>query len=139
MTFFYLTNNSMTYFAVTSGASTSPGLHSTVEHIKQIEMELEVILEVMHVPRTTIIAEGTNGLSQGIWVSLHYIPDRDLLLLVIFARSPSHHNWVIGQSTRLDSHPTRCGNTKVGNSSGDRKTSLTDSPFGHSHLRLHPS
>lgn len=101
MTFFYLTNNSMTYFAVTSGASTSPGLHSTVEHIKQIEMELEVILEVMHVPRTTIIAEGTNGLSQGIWVSLHYIPDRDLLLLVIFAPvpfSPQLGDWAVNQA-----------------------------------------
>jgi hypothetical protein len=38
------------------------------EKIKQLELELDLILEAVHVPSTTIITEGTDGLSRGIWV-----------------------------------------------------------------------
>jgi hypothetical protein len=37
-----------------------------VEEIKRLKIELNIILEVIHVPGTTIITEGTDGLSRGI-------------------------------------------------------------------------
>jgi hypothetical protein len=60
-----------------------------VEDIKLLEIELEIVLEVIHVPGTTIITEGTDGLSRGIWCTpLHQRPDRHLLLAEIFAPVP---------------------------------------------------
>jgi hypothetical protein len=70
VTFFYFTDNIVTYFAVTARSSTSPGLHSMVEAIKKLEIELGITLEVVHVPGTTIIKERTNGLSQNLVVCL---------------------------------------------------------------------
>jgi hypothetical protein len=37
-----------------------------VEKIKQLELELDLILEVVHFPGTTVITEGTDSLSRGI-------------------------------------------------------------------------
>jgi hypothetical protein len=89
VTFFYFTDNTTTYFAVTSGSSTAPSLHDMVEKIKQLELELDIVLEVVHVPGTTIITEGTDGLSRGIWISaLHDKPNRRELLAEIFAPVP---------------------------------------------------
>jgi hypothetical protein len=61
VTFFYFTDNMTTYYTVSSGSSTSPGIHSLVDDIKKLEIELEIVLEVIHVPGTTIITEGTDG------------------------------------------------------------------------------
>lgn len=66
----------MTYFTVMSGSSTSPGIHALVGAIKKLEIQLGCVLEVMHVPGTTIITEGTDGLRHNIWKSLlHERPD----------------------------------------------------------------
>jgi hypothetical protein len=66
VTFFYFTNSSTVYFAVSKGSSSSPGLHDMVEKIKKLEIELECHLKAIHVPGTTIITEKTDGLSRGI-------------------------------------------------------------------------
>jgi hypothetical protein len=89
VTFFYFTDNIVTYYIVTSGSSTSPALHEIVEEIKRLEIELDLILEVIHLPGTTIITEGTDGLSRGIWISqLHSTPSQDQVLTEIFSPVP---------------------------------------------------
>jgi hypothetical protein len=90
VTFFYFTDNMTTYYTVMSCSSTLPGIHSLVEAIKKLEIELELVLELIHVPGTTIITEGTDGLSRGIWSTpLHQRPERHLLVLAeIFAPVP---------------------------------------------------
>jgi hypothetical protein len=89
VTFFYFTGNIVTYFAVTAGSSRSPGLHSMVEEIKKLEIELGITLEAVHVPSTTIIEERTDGLSRGVWSSaLHQRHDRLAILTEIFAPVP---------------------------------------------------
>jgi hypothetical protein len=97
VTFFYFTDNIVTYFAVTAGSSRSPGLHSMVEEIKKLEIELGITLEVVHVPGTTIIEERTNGLSHGIWSSaLYQKHDRMAILTEIFA--PAVSAWAKNQA-----------------------------------------
>jgi hypothetical protein len=89
VTFFYFTDNIVTYDIVTSGSSKSPALHEMVEEIKRLEIELDLILEVIHVPGTTIITEGTDGLSRGIWISqLHSTPSQEQVLAEILAPVP---------------------------------------------------
>lgn len=75
-TLFYFTDNSPTYFIAASGSSTSPGLHRLIEQIRHLELILGCKLQVIHIPGKAIIAQGTDGLSRGVWISeLH--PDTD--------------------------------------------------------------
>jgi hypothetical protein len=55
--FFYSTNNIITYFAVTAGSSTSPGLHTVVKAMNNLEFKLEIIPEAVHIP-VTIVGSG---------------------------------------------------------------------------------
>ena len=60
-----------------------------VEQIKLLELELGIVLEVVHVPGTTIIAERTDGLSRGVWPSpLHQQLDRQVLITETLAPVP---------------------------------------------------
>jgi hypothetical protein len=68
-TFFYFTDNMVSYHIVQSGASKSPGLHKLVLQIKKLQLDLQCHLEAVHVPGTTMIAEGTDGLSCGVWMT----------------------------------------------------------------------
>ena len=68
-TVFYFTDNLVSYYVVFSGCSDSPGLHALVLEIKALEQELECHLEVVHLPGTLMIQQGTDGLSRGIWIS----------------------------------------------------------------------
>jgi hypothetical protein len=72
-----------------------------LKKIKQMEIELDIVLEVVHVPGTTLITEGTDGLSRGIWISaLHKKPDRRELLAEIFAPvpfTPDVGHWVMNE------------------------------------------
>jgi hypothetical protein len=108
-TFFYFTDSSTVYFAVTKGASSSPGLHDMVEKIKKLEIELGIHLEVIHVPGTTIITEKTDGLSRGIWVSaLNPRPDQNRLLGEIFSpipHSPTLCRWALNNEAGF--HPNQ--------------------------------
>jgi hypothetical protein len=65
----YFTDNDVTYNIVRRGSSTSVELHLKVQVIKTLELALGCCLEVIHVPGTSMIDQGTDGLSRGIWIS----------------------------------------------------------------------
>jgi hypothetical protein len=71
-TLFYFTDNMVSYYVIHNGSSTSPALHDLIRRIKILEVQLGCRLEAVHVPGKTMICQGTDGLSRGIWVS----PDR---------------------------------------------------------------
>ena len=88
-TFFYFTDNLVTYFITFSGTSTSPELHAMIQVIKELEIELDITLEVVHIPGTWMIIQGTDGLSRGIWMSnLQERPGQREILKGIFAPVP---------------------------------------------------
>jgi hypothetical protein len=89
-TFFYFTDNMVSYcHIVQSGASKSPGLHKLVLKIKKLQLDLQCHLEVVHVPGTTMIAEGTDGLSRGVWMThLQSRPNYRQLMSEIFQEVP---------------------------------------------------
>lgn len=68
-TILYLTDNLVTYHAVRKGTSASPNLRLLIQRLKQYEMEHHCRVEVIHVPGTTMIRQGTDGLSRGLWVT----------------------------------------------------------------------
>ena len=68
-TIFYMTDNSTTYFIAASGSSRSPKLQQMIEEIRALELELECHLQVIHIPGTVMIQQGTDGLSRGIWMN----------------------------------------------------------------------
>jgi hypothetical protein len=116
--FFFFTDNLVTYYIVSSGCSRSPELHRLIVEIKKLEQQLDIVLEVVHVPGTSLITQGTDGLSRGVWCSpLHDRPDQGAILESVFAplphssqltawaccearMSPQHHyhhvNWASG-------------------------------------------
>jgi hypothetical protein len=67
-TVFYFTDNVVTYYIGHSGASGHKSLHVLIMAIKELERKLQVQLEVVHVPGTVMIVQGTDGLSRGIWI-----------------------------------------------------------------------
>lgn len=89
-TVFYFTDNSGVYWIATTGSSKSPNLHSLIERIRELELELGCMLQVVHVPGLVLIQQGTDGLSRGIWMSrCHNLPaDEDLITRSIFAPLP---------------------------------------------------
>ena len=68
-TFFYFTDNLVTYYIVQRGSSSSVELHRLIRRIKNLEILLHCHLEVIHVPGSLMIHQGTDGLSRGLWVS----------------------------------------------------------------------
>jgi hypothetical protein len=88
-TFFYFTDNTTSYFAITKGASRIHSLHVIVTAIKELEAELGCRLEPIHVPGTTIIIQTTDGLSRGIWGSaLQNRLNQEMILSEIFSPIP---------------------------------------------------
>jgi hypothetical protein len=73
-TLFYFTDNLVIYYIVSGGSSTSPELQKRFCRLKYLELKLGIRLEVVHVPGTHMIAQGTDGLSHGI-----NFPDKGLL------------------------------------------------------------
>jgi hypothetical protein len=100
-TFFYFTDNIVSYYIVSSGASPSPLLHQLIVDIKTLELELDCQIEVVHVPGTSMIAQGTDGLSRGVWVTpLHDQVDQKTLIAEVFAPVPFSHtlgSWIVQQ------------------------------------------
>lgn len=91
-TLFYFTDNSGTYWISEKGSSRSPGLHRLIRQVKLLELELDVDLQVVHVPGLVMISQGTDGLSRGIWTSLlHETVDQQRLNAAIFA--PTAPDW----------------------------------------------
>jgi hypothetical protein len=68
-TMFYFTDNLVMYYVIQGGSSTSPELHRLVLCTKLLELELGCHLEVIHVPGTLMICQGTDGLSRGLWLA----------------------------------------------------------------------
>jgi hypothetical protein len=66
-------------------APQNPDLHKLVLRIKKLQLDLQCHLEVVHVPGTTMIAEGADGLSRGVWMThLQSCPNYRKLMSEIF-------------------------------------------------------
>jgi hypothetical protein len=106
-TVFYFTDNSVTYYAVSAGSSTSPHLQDLVRRIKLLELSLECLLEVVHVPGVVVIDQGTDDLSRGVWISpLHAHIDPQQVTMDVFAGVkgvPSLLPWI---RSRLELSPS---------------------------------
>jgi hypothetical protein len=63
---FYFTDNEFTYNISKKGPSKTLSLHLLVQQLKALELALGRRLEVIHVPGTTMITQGTDILSRGI-------------------------------------------------------------------------
>jgi hypothetical protein len=66
---FYFTYNEVTYSICKKVSSKTLSLHLLVQQFKALELALGCRLEVIHVPVTATITQGTDGLSRGIWVN----------------------------------------------------------------------
>jgi hypothetical protein len=66
---FYFTDNLVSYYVINKGSSTSPGLHDLAMEIKELCVQLKCQLEVVHVPGTIMISQGTDGQSRGLWMA----------------------------------------------------------------------
>jgi hypothetical protein len=64
---FYFTDNEVTYNICKKGSSKTLSLHLLVQQLKALELALGCRLEVIHVPGTTMITQGTDGFSRGVW------------------------------------------------------------------------
>ena len=62
----YFTDNMVTYDVFRRGSSKSTPLWKLFLQIKLLEIELECLVQVLHVPGTTMILQGTDGLSRGV-------------------------------------------------------------------------
>ena len=56
----------VTYDVLRRGSSKSTPLWTLILKIKLLELELQCVLQVIHVPGTTMIQQGTDGLSRGV-------------------------------------------------------------------------
>jgi hypothetical protein len=99
-TLFYFTDNLVAYYIVQSGSSGSTELHRLIRRIKEIEILLRVRLEVIHVPGTLMILQGTDGLSRGMWLAPERLRSSSLLessqVLTGAPFSPALAEWALG-------------------------------------------
>jgi hypothetical protein len=66
---FYFTDNEVTYNICKKGSSKTLSLNMLVQQLKALDLALGCRLEVIHVPGTTMITQGGDGLSRGIWAN----------------------------------------------------------------------
>ncbi len=62
------TNNSMAESCFFKGGSSSPLLHKLVLRLHKVKVEQDFLLHLVHVVGTQMIAQGTDGLSRGIYL-----------------------------------------------------------------------
>ena len=62
----YFTDNMVTYDVFRKGSSKAQPLWTLLLRIKLLELRLQCVLQVIHVPGTTMITQGTDGLSRGV-------------------------------------------------------------------------
>ena len=87
----YFTDNMVTYDIFRKGTSKSIRLWTLLLHIKLLELKLNCIVQVIHVPGTTMIAQGSDGLSRGIHMqSLASHQSNSLIPLLWRAAAHSH-------------------------------------------------
>jgi hypothetical protein len=90
-TVFYFTDNLVTYYVVNGGCSRTPSLHELVRAVKLAAQKLGIRLEVIHVPGTAMILQGTDGHSRGVWVSpYHNTQPGQHMTAAVFAPVPPH-------------------------------------------------
>jgi hypothetical protein len=65
----YFTYNEVTYNICKKGFSKNFSLHMLIQQLKDLELALGCRLEFIHVPGTSMITQGTNGLIRGIWTN----------------------------------------------------------------------
>jgi hypothetical protein len=65
-TLFYFTDNLVMYYIVSGSSSKSPELQRLLRRLKYLELLLGIRLEVVHIPGTHMIDQGTDGLSRGL-------------------------------------------------------------------------
>jgi len=70
-TLFCFADNLVTHHITNGGAARNPDLQATICNIKALEQQLGCILEVVHIPGASIIAQGSDDLSRGVWMSPH--------------------------------------------------------------------
>jgi hypothetical protein len=75
LTLFSFTDNLVTYYIVQSGSSLSSELHKLIREIKRLELLLGCRVEVVHVPCTMMIDQGTDGCSRGLPMAVSQTPD----------------------------------------------------------------
>jgi hypothetical protein len=105
---FYFTDNMVTYDVVRRGSSRNPALHGLVRDLKRLELQHGCQVWVIHVPGDTMILQGTDGLSRGIWRSA-LNQDRTFDMRNMFKAYPVSSllfNWAIGLtgSDRVKQH-----------------------------------
>jgi hypothetical protein len=66
---FYFTDNDVTYNICNKGSSKTLSLHILVQQLKALELAMGRRLEVIHIPGTNMITQGTDGLIRGIWAN----------------------------------------------------------------------
>ena len=94
----YLTDNMVTYDVFRRGTSKSTPLWTLFLRIKLLELELKCHVQVIHVPGTTMIAQGTDGLSRGVGMqTLASNPSNGLIPLLWRAApgTPSILHWAL--------------------------------------------
>jgi len=67
--YFYFTDSDVTYNISRKGCSHAPRLHLKVQELKLLELELGCRVEIIHCPGTTMICQGSDNLSRGVWVT----------------------------------------------------------------------
>jgi hypothetical protein len=88
-TFFYFTDNIVTYYVMAKEASRIPSLPAIVTAYKELEADLGCHLEPVHVLGTTIILQTTDGLSRGVWgTALHEQVSQQSIQSAIFSPLP---------------------------------------------------
>ena len=86
----YFTDNMVSYDVFRKGSSKSTPLWRLFLKIKLLEMELQCVLQVIHVPGTAMIEQGTDGLSRGVTMqSLGSHRSNSLIPLLWRAAPPS--------------------------------------------------
>ena len=95
-TVFYMTDNLVSYYVINNGSSREFKLHGLVMEIKALELELGFHLEVVHVPGTLMIDQGTDGLSRGLWLAPERRPaDVNQRLFDAVPLSPALTSWAM--------------------------------------------
>ena len=93
------TNNSTAEFAFHNGSSLAKILHSLVKKLRKVEMECGVTLHVLHVTGTCMIAQGTDGLSQGSLME-GVMTGKDMLSYINIATSATERHPVLVNMVR---------------------------------------
>jgi hypothetical protein len=66
---FYFTDNELSFNICKKGSSETLSLHLLVQHLKALELGGGCRLEVIRVTGTTMITQGIDGLSRGVWAN----------------------------------------------------------------------